>query len=937
MSLQDSTFNTAHVQDNEIVKASDFEFAFENLITNVSKATQMFLESNQDFVINGKVLPYQGMNVEISPIFGVCKSTGIPFGRTETATMEYGFEESTSGRVDIIEVQGDWETYDNQQRAFNDPDTDTQTYQYVDTKKLMRPVYRIKQGVEGSYTAPEVDAGWVKLAEVVIRPNNSTILATDIKNITSDVAGEDNEDWTTQPDITYNIGYISDVNARFREQHNEDGTHKDDVINSDSLDIGTGAKQINGNVLPVGGVVSIPNETIAATDSILSVFTKAASMLTSLYNAYLKFGSYGFNGALNISSLLDANENLVKPVTISAAGDGTAVIKVDGNAVLSIDANGKLSTNGYTASSNNHIVTKVVTDGLKSLIDALDTRVTNIEILSDPSGFANGVLSSGSTGRYNPDSTQIYAATTTNITLSGSQTIDGTTPPNGSYILVKNQTDAKENGIYQLATGSAWSRVTALGTPNLMKGKLFTVSAGTTNGRKMFYMTNWNFTDGSAFGSDNIEILEYFGAMKAVANKVIMRDANGRAKVAAPSESDDIARKAEIDALYGNVVGQALGTAAVGTCTTFARSDHVHPLTNLATVTCTNGYFGLGAAGTYSGYLRAPVEGFIPYASCADGCGYVGTDSWPFKAMYAKTFCGALSGTATCATSACYINRKAATDNYPYNVLLSYGCATDTAGTSVFAACGCTLTFNPSNGEMARNGASMAGFFASAPSPGGPSNTRYILLDYKRARGSGVIANIFSSSYIISKSDSATRISAERGSYGGLGYAHLGTEQDPSTCGWLCFKGWRSLDLFSPHAIKILCDTSVAPAGVTFYAATFAADTAAGDSSGCPFGTAARCDASDFVSCAALAPSISNGYTPADFNSDRLCICYIPNICCGMLAICNKRARALIVSYINYCMADWCTVFVPPYYLMGLQDCWKCGIAANRSLVITEQ
>ena len=582
MSLQDSTFNTAHVQDNEIVKANDFEFAFESLITNVSKSTQMFLESNQDFVINGKVLPYQGMNVEISPIFGVCKSTGVPFGRTETATMEYGFEESTSGRVDIIEVQGDWETYDNQQRAFNDPDTDTQTYQYVDTKKLMKPVYRIKKGVEGGSTAPEVDDGWVKLAEVVIRPNNSTILATDIKNITSDVAGEDNEDWTTEPDITYNIGYISDVNARFREQHNADGTHKDNVINRDSLNIGTGAKQIHGNILPVGGSVSIPNETIAATDSILSVIVKAAAMLTSLYNAYLKFSSsgiYGFNGDLQISSLLDANEDLVKPISISAAGDGTAVIKVDGNTVLSIDANGKLSTNGYTASSNDHIVTKVVTDGLKSLIDALDTRVTNIENLSDPSGFANGVLSSGTTGRYNPDNTQIYAATTANVTLSGSQTIDGTTPTNGSYILVKNQTNPKENGIYQYASSSAWTRVTAFATPASMKGKLFSVSAGTNNGNKMFYMTNWNFTDGTAFGSDDIEILEYFGAMKAVANKVIMRDANGRAKVAAPSESDDIARKAEIDALYSTTVkGTALGTAAVGSCTTFARSDHVHPI-----------------------------------------------------------------------------------------------------------------------------------------------------------------------------------------------------------------------------------------------------------------------------------------------------------------------------------------------------------------------
>ena len=294
MSLQDSTFNTAHVLDNEIVKANDFEFAFEKIAENVSRATQMILESNQDFVINGKVLPYQGMNVKVSPIYGVCKSTGIPFGRTEETIMEYGFEESSSGRVDIIEVHGEWETYDNQQRAFNDPDTNVQTYQYVDTKKLMRPVYRIKKGVEGSSVAPEVDDGYVKLAEVVIRANNSTITTDDIKNITADIAGLENTDWTTQPDITYNIGYISDVNERFRVQHNEDGTHKDNVINTDSLNIGIGAKQVNGNVLPIGSNITIPTQTTGSSDTIVSTISKAVTVLTSIYNSYLKYGTYGF-------------------------------------------------------------------------------------------------------------------------------------------------------------------------------------------------------------------------------------------------------------------------------------------------------------------------------------------------------------------------------------------------------------------------------------------------------------------------------------------------------------------------------------------------------------------------------------------------------------------------------------------------------------------
>ena len=552
MSLQNSTFKTTHVMDNEIIKANDFEFAFEQLVDNVSKATQMFLESTQDFVINGKVIPATGMNVSVSPIYGVCKSTGKPFGRTETTDETIGFEGSSSGRVDILEVQGAWETYDNQQRAFNDPDTDTQTYQYVDTKKLTKPIYQIKKGVEGAGVAPEVDAGWVKLAEVSIRAGASSILESDIHNITADVAGLNNDGWTTQPAATYNIGYISDVNARFRVQHEEDGTHSENSINAFSLDIGTGANQINGNILPVGGAVSIPTQTIASTDSILSVIVKAAAMITSLYNGYLQYGVYGFKGELKVSDILDANDDLSKPISISAAGDGTAVIKVNGNAVISIDVNGKLSTNGYTASSNNHIVTKIVTDGLKALIDNLDERVTHIEETSDTSVYTNGVLSSGTNGRYNVDPVVLYAATTTNITLSGSQTIDGTTPETGSFILVKNQTDTKENGIYQYASGSAWTRHNDFLDPIDFNGKIFNIVNGTSNGGKMFY-TPRVFVSTSTFSDTGINFSEYFGSVKPLANKIPVRDSIGHVKSATSAANNDCVTYQELATPQGQM------------------------------------------------------------------------------------------------------------------------------------------------------------------------------------------------------------------------------------------------------------------------------------------------------------------------------------------------------------------------------------------------
>ena len=551
MAVQDSVFTTSNVLDNEIIKASDFNFAFETLIENVAKSTQMMLESTQDFVINGKVTPYSGMNVQIAPIYGVCKSTGVPFGRTESAVMEYGFEESEVGRVDIIQVRGAWETYDNQQRAFNDPDTDTQTYQYVDTKKLMRPTYQIKKGVEGSSVAPTVDSGWVKLAEVEIRANASTLLASDIKNITADVAGMDNDDWTNEKDETYNIGYISDVNARFRVQHNEDGTHADDSINQDSLDIGIGAKQINGNVLPIGtAIANIPTQTAnTSNDAIALIISRIVALITSLYDSYLKYNEYNFKGELCVSAIADENNALTNAIKISADGSGNATIKIGSSTVLSIDTNGKLHTNGYAVIStdnNNTIVTKAITDAINTALNNLKTRVDNIESTSDVTVYTNGVLSAGTDGRYNVYTTNLYVATTQNVTLSGSQAIDGVTPTDGVLVLVKNQTDAKENGIYQYSSLSDWARINDFLTPNSLRAKVFNVSNGTTNGGKMFYMPKVNFVDGDNFGEDDINFVEYFGSIKKLPNKVAVRDNNGRLKTANSAASDDCVARGEV-------------------------------------------------------------------------------------------------------------------------------------------------------------------------------------------------------------------------------------------------------------------------------------------------------------------------------------------------------------------------------------------------------
>lgn len=70
------------------------------------------------------------------------------------------------------------------------------------------------------------------------------------------------------------------------------------------------------------------------------------------------------------------------------------------------------------------------------------------------------------------------AATTANITLSGPQTIDTVAVVAGDRVLVKNQTDAEDNGIYVVA-GGVWTRAADWNqSGDLLSGICVPVGAG---------------------------------------------------------------------------------------------------------------------------------------------------------------------------------------------------------------------------------------------------------------------------------------------------------------------------------------------------------------------------------------------------------------------------------------------------------------------------
>lgn len=80
-------------------------------------------------------------------------------------------------------------------------------------------------------------------------------------------------------------------------------------------------------------------------------------------------------------------------------------------------------------------------------------------------------------------------ATTANITLSGEQTIDGVAVVSGDRVLVKDQTSAIDNGIWEVSTGT-WSRSEDFNGPRdaVMGTRAFVVS-GTANGNREWMLT----------------------------------------------------------------------------------------------------------------------------------------------------------------------------------------------------------------------------------------------------------------------------------------------------------------------------------------------------------------------------------------------------------------------------------------------------------------
>ncbi|TPK57763.1 hypothetical protein FJ546_25930 [Mesorhizobium sp. B2-4-19] len=96
----------------------------------------------------------------------------------------------------------------------------------------------------------------------------------------------------------------------------------------------------------------------------------------------------------------------------------------------------------------------------------------------------------------------VRLATTANIALHGLQTIDGVVTEVGDRVLVKNQADARANGIYTASEGQWFRAADARTARTMQKGTTAFVQAGLTNGEITF---RFNTLD-PVVGADPIDI-----------------------------------------------------------------------------------------------------------------------------------------------------------------------------------------------------------------------------------------------------------------------------------------------------------------------------------------------------------------------------------------------------------------------------------------------
>ena len=208
--------------------------------------------------------------------------------------------------------------------------------------------------------------------------------------------------------------------------------------------------------------------------------TALATGRTIAITGDLAYTSPSFDGTGNVT----AAGTLATVATAGSTGSSTAI------PIVTINAKG-LTTSISTAAvvapagtlSGNTLASGVTASSLTSLGTIASLTATAGTISTTPSASTDiaNKLYVDTVAQGLDAKASCVAATTANITLSGTQTVDGIVLIAANRVLVKDQTLSQNNGIYLCAAG-AWTRTTDADTWDELTSAFTFIEQGTVNG-----------------------------------------------------------------------------------------------------------------------------------------------------------------------------------------------------------------------------------------------------------------------------------------------------------------------------------------------------------------------------------------------------------------------------------------------------------------------
>ena len=261
---------------------------------------------------------------------------------------------------------------------------------------------------------------------------------------------------------------------------------------------------------------------VSLEDTVVKTVTTDSGAMTPASHSFSVLGGEGMDGTHTGSTTTVAGEDATSSNKGVASFDSTDFTVTSGAVAINAITLGSSSLNPGATTTDIAGLTSLVVDNIN--IDGSticnSSLVSNLSINSatgcvdfnglQVANIATPVLDTDAANKAYVDSARsgldvkqsVKVATTGNIALSGTQTVDGVALSVGDRILVKDQTTASENGIYVVAS-SFWTRATDADANAEVTSGMFTfIEQGSVNSDTGFVLT----TDGTiTVGSTNLE------------------------------------------------------------------------------------------------------------------------------------------------------------------------------------------------------------------------------------------------------------------------------------------------------------------------------------------------------------------------------------------------------------------------------------------------